>query len=53
MPLSKYDRQFGGAGGAEKAFNAMRQQYGKKKGEKVFYATKNRNKNNALRKRRS
>lgn len=45
MPLSKYDRLFGGkAGAARKAKDAMTKEYGGKKGEQVFYATKNRNK---------
>jgi hypothetical protein len=42
MPLSKYNTAFGGKpGSAEKAHTAMVQQYGDKKGEQVFYATKN------------
>ena len=42
MPLSKYNAQFGGKkGSAEKAHSAMQQEYGDKKGEQVFYATKN------------
>jgi hypothetical protein len=41
MPLSKYDAQFGGKGGAAKAHRAMVEQYGADKGERVFYATKN------------
>jgi hypothetical protein len=42
MPLSKYDRYFGGKkGGATKAHAAMLEQYGSKKGEQVFYALKN------------
>lgn len=44
MPLSKYDRHFGGRGGAAKAHAAMREQYGEKKGEEVFYATMNKKK---------
>lgn len=46
MPLSKYNKYFGGeAGSAEKAHSAMQKTYGKgKKAEQVFYATKNRNK---------
>jgi hypothetical protein len=44
MPLSKYDRYFGGKGGATKAHAAMAKEYGEKKGEEVFYATMNRNK---------
>jgi hypothetical protein len=42
MPLSKYDRYYGGKkGGASKAHAAMIEQYGAKKGEQVFYALKN------------
>ena len=45
MPLSKYNAQFGGKpGSAEKAHSAMVQEYGAKKGESVFYATKNKRK---------
>ena len=44
MPLSKYDSEFGGKGGAQKAHDAMAKQYGAKKGEQVFYATKNKKK---------
>lgn len=44
MPLSKYDAQFGGKGGATKAHAAMVKEYGAKKGERVFYATKNKRK---------
>jgi hypothetical protein len=44
VPLKKYDKEFGGKGGAAKAHAAMIKQYGEKKGEEVFYATKNRNK---------
>jgi len=45
LPLSKYNAQFGGkAGSAEKAHSAMVEQYGEKKGEQVFYATKNKRK---------
>lgn len=44
MPLSRYDRFFGGRkGSAAKAHAAMVAQYGEKKAEEVFYATKNRN----------
>lgn len=51
MPLSKYDRNFGGKkGSARKAHAAMLEQYGAKKGEQVFYATKNKN---SKRRRRS
>jgi len=42
MPLSKYNKEFGGkAGSAAKAHAAMVKEYGAKKGEQVFYATKN------------
>lgn len=42
MPLSKYDKHFGGKkGAAKKAKKAMREHYGEEKGERVFYATKN------------
>ena len=45
MPLSKYDKQFGGKrGSAAKAHAAMVKEYGAKKGEQVFYATKNKHK---------
>jgi hypothetical protein len=50
MPLSKYNRQFGGKpGSAEKAFERMTSPpseggYGKKKGKSVFYALKNKRK---------
>lgn len=44
MPLSKYDAQFGGKGGAAKAHAAMVKEYGAAKGERVFYATKNKRK---------
>ena len=45
MPLSQYNKQFGGkAGSAEKAHSAMTKEYGEKKGEQVFYATKNKRK---------
>ena len=46
MPLSKYNSAFGGKkGSASKAYRAMAKQYGSKKGEQVFYATKNKNLN--------
>jgi hypothetical protein len=46
MPLSKYNTAFGGKkGSASKAYRAMQKQYGAKKGERVFYATKNKNLN--------
>ena len=45
MPLAKYDKFFGGkAGSATEAHTAMSKQYGAEKGEKVFYATKNKRK---------
>jgi len=37
MPLSKYDRYFGGD--AAKAYRQMIKQYGAEKGRRVFYAT--------------
>ena len=39
MPISKYDRYFGG--NAAKALRAMISKYGSKKGRSVFYATVN------------
>jgi hypothetical protein len=46
MPLSNYDKEFGGKkGSAAKAHSAMVKEYGAKKGERVFYATKNKRKN--------
>lgn len=44
MPISRYDRYFGGKGGAQKAKSAMAETYGAEKGEQVFYATKNKRK---------
>lgn len=45
MPLKNYNASFGGAkGSAAKAHAAMREQYGKEKGERVFYATANKRK---------
>lgn len=45
MPLSKYDKEFGGKkGSAAKAHAAMVKEYGEEKGERVFYATKNKRK---------
>ena len=42
MPLSKYNQAFGGKeDAAEKAYAAVTEQYGAKKGQQVFYATKN------------
>jgi hypothetical protein len=37
MPISKYDRYFGGD--AAKALAAMKKQYGPEKGRRIFYAT--------------
>lgn len=55
MPLSQYDKNFGGKrGSAAKAKRAMQRTYGPKKGESVFYALKNKRKNrmgDALRRR--
>jgi hypothetical protein len=40
MPLARYDKYFGGKGGARKALAAMRESYGsEEKAERVFYAT--------------
>ena len=44
MPMSKYDKHFGGKGGAAKAHAAMVKEYGADKGEQVFYATMNKKK---------
>jgi hypothetical protein len=44
VPLAKYDKWFGGKGGAEKAMAAMREEYGDR-AESVFYATMNKRKN--------
>ena len=44
-PLGKYNGQFGGKpGSASKTMASMQRQYGKPKGAKVFYATKNKRK---------
>ncbi len=49
MPLSNYNNYFGGKkGSAEKAHSAMKKEYGEKKGDKVFYATKNKRKSRGL-----
>lgn len=49
MPLSTYDRQFGGKpGSAGKAHAAMVKQYGAKKGASVFHALKNKRKGRTL-----
>lgn len=42
MPISKYNNYFGG--NANKAKSNMMAEYGSKKGEQVFYATKNKRK---------
>ena len=42
MPMSRYNRTFGGKpGAAAKAHAAMVKEYGAEKGESVFYATVN------------
>jgi len=41
MPISKYDRIFGGKGSAAKALASMKKQYGPEKGRRIFYATIN------------
>ena len=52
MPLSKNNAEFGGKpGSAAKAHAAMVKEYGAKKGESVFYATKNKRKKTLLSKR--
>lgn len=43
MPIKKYNKYFGGD--ANKAYQAMQEQYGSEKGKQVFYATKNKRKN--------
>lgn len=49
MPMSKYNKFFGGKkGAASKAMAAMKSQYGDKKGEQVFYATKNKRKSGKM-----
>lgn len=43
MPMSRYNKAFGGKpGAAKKAMASMRESYGAEKGERVFYATVNR-----------
>ena len=42
MPISKYDRHFGG--NAKKALSQMVAKYGARKGRQVFYATMNKRK---------
>ena len=45
MPMSNYDQYFGGEpGSAQKAYDAMVQEYGEEKGKSVFYATLNKKK---------
>ena len=40
MPISRYNRYFGGGpGAAQRALDAMKKTYGPKKGEHVFYGT--------------
>jgi hypothetical protein len=42
MPLSRYNKAFGGSkGSAAKAHAAMVEKYGEERGEEVFYATIN------------
>lgn len=42
MPISNYDRYFGG--NASKAKRAMTKRYGSERGESIFYATMNKRK---------
>jgi hypothetical protein len=45
MPLSKYNQYFGGKpGAAAKTKAALTDEYGPKKGERIFYALKNKRK---------
>lgn len=45
MPLKAYDKWFGGKkGSAAKAKKSMLKEYGEDKGERVFYALKNKRK---------
>ena len=39
MPISRYNRQFGG--NARKAYTAMIRRYGARRGRQIFYATVN------------
>lgn len=40
MPISRYNKYFGGRpGAAQKVLDAMKRTYGPKKGEQVFYGT--------------
>ena len=49
MPVSKYDRYFGGKrGSAQETLSSMQQEYGAKKGTSVFYALKNKRKKTGL-----
>jgi hypothetical protein len=49
MPVSKYDRYFGGKrGSAQETLSSMQQQYGQQKGTSVFYALKNKRKSQGL-----
>jgi len=50
MPLSNYNKAFGGKpGSAKKAHAHMVQQYGKEKAEQVFHATVNKRRPGLLR----
>jgi hypothetical protein len=52
MPISEYNPAFGGKkGSAAKAKAAMTEQYGKEKGEQVFYATAAKRKGKTKRRR--
>jgi hypothetical protein len=45
MPIKRYNKSFGGKrGSATKALQAMKAQYGEKKGTAIFYATANKRK---------
>ena len=49
MPLSKYNKHFGGQkGSAAKAHAAMIKEYGVAEGERVFYATINKKKKKSV-----
>lgn len=44
MPISRYNSAYGGkSGSAAEAKSSMAKQYGAKLGERIFYATANRN----------
>ena len=46
MPISRYDRFYGGKkGSASKALSSMRERYGEKRGTSIFYAMMNARKN--------